>query len=120
MQPLKVQGGAASLSEKFGNNGTRLGYVIDETTANALSFYVPSVVRDNLKVALNRDHNFYQKVYQPLLGEGQVEAALALEHLQLLLLAAARAECALRSKVDKEVAVRLREGWSNVLTAFLD
>ena len=120
MQPLKVQGGAASLSKKFGSNGTRLGYVIDETTANALSFYVPSVVRDNLKVALNRDHNFYQKVYQPLLGEGQVEAALALEHLQLLLLAAARAECALRSKVDKEVAVRLREGWSNVLTAFLD
>ena len=115
-----MRSGTSTRSGKFGSNGSRLGYVIDETTADALSFYVPSVVRDNLKVALNRDHNFYRKVYQPLLGEGRVETTLVLEHLQLLLLAAARAECALRSKVEKEVAVRLREGWSNVLTAFLD
>ena len=62
--------------------------MIDEKTINALSFYVPSLVGDNLKVVLNRDHNFYQKVYQPLFGAERVEPALVLEHLQLLLLAA--------------------------------
>jgi hypothetical protein len=120
MQPLKVRGIASSRVDKIGVNGSRMGYVIDETTANALSFYIPSLVRDSLKVVLNRDHTFYQKIYQPLLGADRVEPALVLEHLQLLLLAAARAECALRSKNEREMAEKLREAWSNVLTAFLD
>jgi hypothetical protein len=119
MQPLRVHGISASRLGKLGQNGSRLGYMIDEKTINALSFYVPLLVGDNLKVVLNRDHNFYQKVYQPLFGAERVEPALVLEHLQLLLLAAARAECGLRSRVEKETAERLREAWSNVLTAFL-
>jgi hypothetical protein len=119
MQPLRVRGASASRVGKLGLHGSRLGYIIDEKTTNALSFYVPSLVGDNLKVVLNRDHNFYQKVYQPLFGSERVEPALVLEHLQLLLLAAARAECGLRSRVEKETAERLREAWSNVLTAFL-
>jgi len=49
-----------------------------------------------------------------------VAATGMLEHLQLLLLAAARAECALSSRAEREMAERLREAWSNVLTAFLD
>ena len=88
MQPLKLRGSASSRVEKVAVNGSRMGYLIDETTADALSFYVPSLVRDSLKVVLNRDHTFYQKIYQPLLGADRIEPALVLEHLQLLLLAA--------------------------------
>jgi hypothetical protein len=121
MQPLALRGATSSSPvRKFGKTGSRLGYVIDETTADALSFYVPTVVRDSLKVVLNRDHHFYQKVYLPLLGADRIEPGRMLEHLQLLLLAAARAECALRSRVERAAAERLREAWSNVLTAFLD
>lgn len=119
MPPLRVHGTSASRLGKLGLNGSRLGYMIDEKTINELSFYVPSLVGDNLKVVLNRDHSFYQKIYHPLFGAERVEPALVLDHLQLLLLAAARAECGLRSRIEKEAAERLREVWSNVLTAFL-
>jgi len=121
MQPLNLRGSARSSPiRKFSQTGSRLGYVIDESAADALSFYLPCVVRDSLKVVLNRDHHFYQKIYLPLLGGGRVQPSVMLEHLQLLLLAAGRAECALRSRVERSAAERLRESWSNVLTAFLD
>jgi hypothetical protein len=120
MEPIRIRSASpAPTGKKFDLNGSRLGYIVGETSANALSFYVPSLVRDNLKVVLNRDHNFYQKVYRPLVGAERVEPALVVEHLQLLLLAAGRAECALRSRAEKETAEKLRETWSNVLTAFL-
>lgn len=45
--------------------------------------------------------------------------ALMLQHLQLLLLSAARAECGLKTKSDREAAEALRRSWSNALTAFL-
>ncbi|MBS1853933.1 MAG: ATP-binding protein [Acidobacteria bacterium] len=121
MEPIRVHcptSGAAG--RRFGVNGSRLGYVIDEASANALSFYVPSLVRENLKIVLNKDHSFYHKVYEPLLGAERVEPALMMERLQLLLLAAARAECGLRSKTERATAEKLRAAWSNALTAFLD
>jgi hypothetical protein len=118
IQPLQLRGKNGS-SGRFLRNGSRLGYVFDEDTINGLCFYVPLIVRENLRVVLNREHHFYQKVYQPLLGTGQVDPARALERVQLLLLAAARAECGLKSKEERRVAEKLRESWSNVLTAFL-
>lgn len=99
---------------------SRLGYEINEQALEDVSFYLPSLVRNNLKLVLNQDHNFYQKVYQPLMRAEHLEPSLMLEHLQLLLLAAARAECSMNSKEERTVAERLRHGWSNALTAFLD
>ena len=98
----------------------RLGYEINEQVLEDVSFYLPSLVRNNLKLVLNQDHNFYQKVYQPLIRAEHLEPSLMLEHLQLLLLAAARAECSMKSKEERTVVERLRHGWSNALTAFLD
>jgi hypothetical protein len=98
---------------------SRLGYQIDERVLEEVTFYLPSLVRDNLTLVLNRDHNFYQKIYQPLIGAEHIDPALILEHVQLLLLAAARAECSLGSKEEKMAAQKLRETWSNALTAFL-
>ncbi len=69
---------------------------------------------------MNRDHSFYKKIYEPLLQVEQPGTKLALEHLQLILLAVGRAECALGKKQEKETIKRLREAWSNTLTAFLD
>jgi hypothetical protein len=118
MRPLQVRGKNVRVA-RIKENGSRLGYAFDEETLNELCFYVPSIVRDKLKVVLNRDHHFYTQVYQPLLDAASVESSRALEQLQLLLLAAARAECGLNSKEERHVAEKLREAWSNVLTAFL-
>ncbi|MBI3304249.1 MAG: ATP-binding protein, partial [Deltaproteobacteria bacterium] len=99
---------------------SRLGYEINEQVLEDVSFYLPSLGRNTLKLVLNQDHTFYQKVYQPLIKAEHLEPARMLEHLQLLLLAAARAECSMKSQEERTVAERLRHGWSNALTAFLD
>lgn len=96
MQPLNLR--AFSPTGTLGTNGTRLQYAINDVATNTISFYEPSLVRDRLKLALNRDHSFYKKIYEPLLQVEQPDKKLALEHLQLILLAAGRAECALAKK----------------------
>jgi hypothetical protein len=118
MQPLKLR--AFKPSGTLGTNGTRLQYTINDDATDTISFYEPSLVRDRLKLALNRDHSFYKKIYEPLLQSEQYENRLALEHLQLMLLALCRAECALVPRQEKETMKQLRESWSNTLTAFLD
>ena len=101
------------LEEAFKHHGSN--FLIED-----VSFYLPFFAHDNLKLVLNRDHSFYQKVYQPLVRAEPVEPSLMLEHLQLLLLAAARAECSMKSKEERMAAEHLRHSWSNTLTAFLD
>ena len=118
MEPLNLR--AFSPTGTLGTNGTRLQYAINDAATNTISFYEPSLVRDRLKLALNRDHSFYKKIYEPLLQVEQPGTKLALEQLQLILLAVGRAECALGKKQEKETIKRLREAWSNTLTAFLD
>lgn len=118
MQPLSIRGSVASA--KIAKNGSRLNYVIEDAATNGLSFYAPFLVRDCLKLVINREHSFYKKVYQPLLDSEGVEGRLALQHVQLLLMAAGRAECAMRSKMQKEAVQKLRNSWSNALTAFLN
>jgi hypothetical protein len=98
---------------------SRLGYQIDEQSLREASFYLPSIVRDSLTLILNRDHSFYQKIYRPLAETERLDSTLVLEKVQLVLLAAARAECALESELEKSVARKLREAWSNALMAFL-
>jgi Histidine kinase-, DNA gyrase B-, and HSP90-like ATPase len=97
-----------------------IGYQISEEGLDDVSFYQPSLTRNKIKLILNQDHTFYGKVYQPLSSSAPVPSSLMLEHLQLMLLSAARAECGLRSKVDRKVAEELRRTWSNALTAFLE
>src|SRR2546425_10906695 len=77
---------------------SHLGYEIDEQTLEDVSFYLPSFAHNNLKLVLNQDHNFYQKVYRPLAKAEPVKQSLMLEHLQLLLLTAVRAECSMETK----------------------
>jgi hypothetical protein len=96
MQPLSLR--AMLQSAKINRNGSRLNYTIEEVVGDGLSFYAPSLVRDCLKLTLNREHSFFKKVYQPLLESQSMESRLALQHLQLLLMAAGRAECAMKSK----------------------
>jgi hypothetical protein len=85
-----------------------------------VSFYRPSLANERLTLTLNRDHNFYQKIYLPLAATQQIESARVLNQLQLMLLAVGRAECALQSAEERIAVRRLRETWSNALTAFLD
>ena len=120
MVPVDSRGQGAQNTPRVRGRITQLGYRIDEQVLEEVSFYRPSLAQERLTLTLNRDHNFYQKIYQPLAATRQVESARVLNQLQLMLLAVGRAECALRSAEDKIAVRRLRETWSNALTAFLD
>jgi hypothetical protein len=74
----------------------------------------------NLVLVLNPDHQFYRYVYQPLLeSEDQRDVRLRTS-IDLLLLAAARAEALLEEKDELRVAEQLRTHWSDTLATFLD
>jgi Histidine kinase-, DNA gyrase B-, and HSP90-like ATPase len=98
---------------------SRLQYKIETVGTDDMAFYMPSLQRDRLRLVLNREHEFFRRVYQPLLHEKSISPQLMVQHLQLLLLSAARAECGLRSKQDRDAALNMRRRWGNVLTAFL-
>jgi hypothetical protein len=120
MVPVVLRGRSAQNTARVRGRITQLGYRIDEQVLEEVSFYRPSLAQEQLTLTLNRDHNFYQKIYQPLAATRQVESARVLNQLQLMLLAVGRAECALSSAEEKIAVRRLRETWSNALTAFLD
>ena len=71
-------------------------------------------------LVLNPDHPFYKLVYKPLLeSEDQRDVALRTS-IDLVLLAAARAEALLEGKDALKVAEQLRADWSDTLATFLN
>jgi hypothetical protein len=106
-------------SPRNGHTVAGTAYEIEEQALDDVSFYLPSVLRDGINVVINREHIFYEKVYRPLISGDRVTPHLVVKNLQLVLLAAARAECSLKSKQDRIAAERLRRVWGNVLTGFL-
>jgi hypothetical protein len=73
-----------------------------------------------LVLVLNPEHQFYRLFYKPLLeSEDQRDAAVRTS-IDLLLLAAARAEALLEGRDALKVAEQLRADWSDTLATFLD
>lgn len=97
----------------------RLQYSIEAESLDGVAFYMPALQRNKLRLVLNRDHDFFRKMYSPLEEEADVSPKVMLQHLQLLLLAAARAELNLRPKDARRHLEDMRDGWGNALTAFL-
>lgn len=97
----------------------RLQYRIEIDRSDDMAFYMPFLHRDRLRLVLNSEHEFFRRMYEPLDKDDAVPTAVMLQHLQLLLLSAARAECGLRSKEHREAVAELRRSWGNALTAFL-
>jgi hypothetical protein len=115
IQPLYSRRNGKSQRKNLG-----VAYEIGAQPLLEKSFYLPSFSRGKLFVILNQEHSFFQRFYEPLFRTDAVQARHVLEHVQLLLLAAGRAECALKTSDEKHVVRRLRESWGNALTAFLD
>lgn len=115
IQPLQTR-----KNGKGPRKGLGVAYEISTKPLSEKSFYLPSYSRGKVFVILNEEHSFFQRFYEPLFRTDAVQARHVLEHVQLLLLAAGRAECALKTSDEKNVVRRLRESWGNALTAFLD
>ncbi len=95
-------------------------YRIVPKTLSDTCFFNYARAEGKLILVLNPDHQFYRLVYKPLLeSEDQREVALRTS-IDLLLLAAARAEALLEGKDALKVAEQLRADWSDTLATFLD
>lgn len=79
-------------------------------------------VGDQFLLLLNPDHPFYRKVYEPLQDKGTADALEAKAQIDMLLLAAARAEAALGdAKAGERNAVAdNRKRWSDILATYLN
>lgn len=93
-------------------------YRIEHKALREVSFFIPVVVNKEVVLILNEEHPFYEQVYTPAVEATSVTKSFRLS-LELMLLAAARAEFSARGGTHKGWAIEYRKSWSNVLAAFL-
>ena len=89
-----------------------LRYEIRHADLSDLQFFHQEQDRDILRVTLNSAHPFHAAVF------GGARVGNGIEVIELLILAAARAERRLASPRDRAAALRHRTHWSNTLAAF--
>ena len=97
-----------------------LAYRIEHKALDEPSFFVPLPSSSELIVLLNEEHPFYERVYHPMIDARDLEIRTLHGYLELLLLAAARAECSVTSSQKIKWARSMRESWSKTLATFLD
>lgn len=83
------------------------------------SFFVPLLSEREIVVLVNENHPFYECIYSPFVRLSSQHSKL-FQHLELTLLAAARAECTLSPTDKRSVIKTMREEWSKVLATFLE
>jgi hypothetical protein len=96
-----------------------LRYRIKGEELDDLAFFVPSLTNQEIQLAINILHPFYDHVYSPLQSHRPLRNLEPLQVVELLLLAFARAECSLGNNTKREAAKVLRAKWSDALSAFL-
>jgi len=101
------------------NNLPGLKYRIEHRVLRDISFFVPAVSNQELTVLLNKDHPFYDHIYNHVAQTDTPDKKVFRLFIELLILSAARAECSISSSHEKVLAISLRQSWSNVLAAFL-
>jgi hypothetical protein len=72
-----------------------------------------------LVAVLNSNHLFFRKFYEPLVGQNGLDSAKASHVVNLVLLAATRAEALLNNKDERKTLAKFRKEWSEVLDALL-
>lgn len=92
-------------------------YTIVESSIKDTSFFALAHDGERLILVLNPDHPFYREIYKPLADGDNPRDQQLRAKLELLLLAAARSEAALKGK---DLVARHRLEWSNTLAAFLN
>lgn len=97
-----------------------LSYRFETKKMHGGSFFVPVLAENEIIVLLNENHPFFESIHPAsvrLLGQSNNQTHRTLE---LMLLAAARAECSVYSLDEKCIIKSLREEWGKVLATFLE
>ena len=97
----------------------QLRFCVENSEAGDERFFHVRRTPDELVVALNADHAFYERFYSRLNSQSFAATGAVLKHIEVMLLAAARAESLLKSQSEQDHLNRFRDLWSKVLTTYL-
>ena len=97
----------------------RRGWPVSDEVRDT-SFFTYAMKEGAFVLVLNKGHPFYRKVYLPLV-ENETTANKDLRaSIELLILAAARAEAATPKESHREILGQARKAWSDNLATFLN
>lgn len=109
-----------SLNEPRAGETKEREYRIIESPVRDTSFFNWAVDDGQFVLVLNPEHPFFREIYKPL-AEGDTPRDQQLRSkLELMLLAAARAEACCKSSSTAEKLAEQRREWSNTLATFLN
>jgi hypothetical protein len=94
-------------------------YLLVQDEQDSGPFYRPLVADGVLVAVLNSSHLFFRKFYEPLVGQNGLESAKVSHVINLMLLAATRAEALVNAKDERKTLAKFRKEWSQVLDALL-
>ncbi len=98
-----------------------LAYRIEHRTLDDSSFFIPLISSRELVILLNEEHPFFERVYAPIAkNSSSAEARQFYRYLELMLFAAARAECSIPTSDGQQWARNMREAWGQTLATFLE
>jgi hypothetical protein len=100
--------------------GQPLDYRIVEANMKETCFYSFAMTNGHFVLILNPEHPFFRRVYRPLSELDTAEAKQARSHLDLLLLAIARAEASAIRSADRKAVSENRTRWSDILATYLN
>jgi hypothetical protein len=102
------------------DEGNSVQYRIIQETLKDTSFFSFAFREGLLVLIMNPDHPFYKKIYRPLIENETKENKELRSQLDLVLLAAARAEAAATREPQREALAHFRKTWSDNVATFLN
>ncbi|MBI1916465.1 MAG: ATP-binding protein [Planctomycetes bacterium] len=99
--------------------GGALQYRIVQDSVKDTSFFTYAFKDGLLVLVVNPEHPFYKKLYKPLIENETKENRELRSQIDLLLLAAARAEAAVTHDSQREALAQFRKVWSDNVATFL-
>lgn len=82
-------------------------------------FFIFRQTQANISLILNKNHPFYDKIYNPLVNQQNNESKMYKKQLEILIFAAIRATADLPS-VEKIIVEKYLTGWSRMLSTFIE
>jgi hypothetical protein len=101
----------------FALEGVRYKLLVKDLPSG--DFFTSQLEGSHLTVALNGLHPFFERIYQPLVNGGELDAIALRRGIELVVLAVARAEAGLESHESRAAFQQFRSSWNNLLAVFL-
>jgi hypothetical protein len=105
-----LAGRHARVKDALAQKGPETKYLLIQDEQDSGQFYKPLVSDGVLVAVLNSNHLFFQKFYEPLVGQSGLDQAKASHVINLMLLAATRAEALLKKQGRAENTRQIPKG----------